>query len=72
MGKRRLRLEGEESINAGFAKIIGKKVNIVFNNSAVVLALVLKLDNGILHYRNMRNAKMKAALNKIAEIIIDY
>ena len=72
MGKRQLRFEGQESINAGAAKIIGKKVNIVFDNSAVVFALVLQLDNGILHYRNMRNAKLKVALNKVAEIIIDY
>lgn len=72
MGKRQLRLEGRKSITDSAAKIIGKKVNIVFDNRTVIFATVVKIDDGKLKYRNMRNAKAVVALDEVAEIIIDY
>lgn len=71
MAKRLARYNSIKSILDNASEITGKKVNIVYRSGQVSFVLVSKISNNEISFRNMRNASQKAALENIAEIIID-
>lgn len=71
MAKRLIRIPAQ-TIPEKWSEISGKKVNIVFDNGAVLLATLVQLENGRLEAMDTRFDKQKIDLNQISEIILDY
>jgi hypothetical protein len=71
MSTRQLRLNTLDQIQKRIQEFAGKKINIVLNDSTVILAVVRKADQSFLEVQNMRQKNIKIPLNKINEIYYD-
>jgi hypothetical protein len=71
MSTRQLRLNSTDVILKKLQELTGKKINIVLNDSTVILGTVLGTDESLLEVLNMRLKKIKIPLQKINEIYYD-
>lgn len=72
MAKRQKRYQSAEEIKKNIPHLLGKNINIVFNDGAVLFARLAGEKEGQLQIVNMRLNESTIALDKISEIILDY
>ncbi len=68
---KKLKIIAAKEISAGLNNLLGKDLNIVFNNDSVLFGQIKKVSSEIIIFRDKRNKKHKINLKDIQEIIID-
>ena len=71
MSTRQLRVNDREQIIKRLKELSGKKINIVLNDSTVVLVTILRIDDASVETLNSRLKKIKIPLTDISEIYYD-
>jgi hypothetical protein len=71
MQKRQVRLGTQAQIHQQLAGFLNKKINIVMNDSTVLLTELIRVSGDELLVQNMRQRKRSIPVSEIYEIIID-